>query len=250
VLVSAMPTPELIKFPTRETRKLLRRLRLRRAGIRREVDVAALPIGGSHRRSAPMAVHPGPLHATSVVYSFGIGRNVDWDVEMIERFGVTVHAFDPAPGTAAWVESLDLPDGFIFHPVGLGAMDGTLRLYPSSAEDAAHFSVVNRGRGNGDGIDAPVKTLASIAAMLGHARVDVVKMDVEGAEYDLMPSVMEAGVPIGQIALELHHNFPTLGFEDTASLVALLRRHGYRVFHVSQRGRELSFVYMPDQPAG
>ena len=34
-----------------------------------------------------------------MVYSFGVGQDISWDLAMIERFGVTVHAFDPAKNT-------------------------------------------------------------------------------------------------------------------------------------------------------
>ena len=37
------------------------------------------------------------LHTGSVVYSFGVGEDVSFDVALIQRFGSIVHAFDPTP---------------------------------------------------------------------------------------------------------------------------------------------------------
>jgi FkbM family methyltransferase len=239
-----MRTPELIKFPTREMRKLFRRLRLRGAGIHPDVEIPKLLIGRSDRRSSPMAVFPEALNADSVVYSFGVGQEITWDQEMIDRFGMTIHGFDPSPGSMLWIDSIELPPEFIFHPIGIGESDGTLTLYPPKRATSVHFSVINRARAKKhDAVDVPVKSLASIADMLGHDHIDVLKLDVEGAEYALMPSVLDAGLPIYQITLEVHHNFPTMKFADTLDLIQQVRNADFRIFDVSERGRELSFVH-------
>ena len=47
------------------------------------------------------AIWTDPLDTHSVVYSFGVGDNVAWDLEMIRQFGGTVHAFDPTPASIA-----------------------------------------------------------------------------------------------------------------------------------------------------
>lgn len=191
-----------------------------------------------------MAVHPDPLDAQSVVYSFGVGRDVGWDREMIDRFGMTIHGFDPSPGSIEWAERAALPTGFTFHPFGLGTDDGTMKLYPPKKASTVHFSVVNRGRSPEDAaVDVPVRSLASIGAMLGHHHIDVLKMDVEGAEYDLMPSILHSGIAIRQITLEVHHNYASIPFSKTCDLVAMLRSAGFRIFDVSDRGQELSLIH-------
>ncbi|MCA9296679.1 MAG: FkbM family methyltransferase [Phycisphaerales bacterium] len=225
-------------------RKLFRRLRLRGAGIHTDVDIPKLLIGRSDRRSSPMAVYPEPLNASSVVYSFGVGQEITWDQEMIDRFGMTIHGFDPSPGSMHWINSIELPPEFTFHPIGIGDRDGTMTLYPPRRATSVHFSVINRaGADEVDAVEVPVKTLASIADMLGHDHIDVLKLDVEGAEYALMPTVLAAGIPIHQITLEVHHNFPTKKFADTFHLIRQVREAGFRIFDVSERGRELSFVH-------
>ena len=93
-----MSTPEIVKMPVKEIKLLLRRLQLRAAGIRIDLNVPRLKLGPKHLGAAPMAIHPGPIRADSVVYSFGVGTDVSWDKEMIQRFDVTVHAFDPRAG--------------------------------------------------------------------------------------------------------------------------------------------------------
>src|SRR5688572_4934876 len=80
----------------------LRRYRLRRAGVLDERHAEPLKLGN-------WSLLAGPIDEQSVVYSFGVGDNVSWDLAMIERFGVTVHAFDPTPQSIAWVARQPLP---------------------------------------------------------------------------------------------------------------------------------------------
>ena len=45
-------------------------------------------------RSGVWSIVPEVLTPASVVYSAGVGNNIAWDLEMIERHGVELHAFD------------------------------------------------------------------------------------------------------------------------------------------------------------
>ena len=52
------------------------------------------------------------LSANSVVYSFGVGEDASFDLELIGRFGCTIHAFDPTPRSIAWVAGQCRPRPF------------------------------------------------------------------------------------------------------------------------------------------
>jgi Methyltransferase FkbM domain len=53
-----------------------------------------------------------------------------------------------------------------------------------------------------NGTKLPVKRLATIMKELGHTRLDVLKMDIEGDEYDVLRDI--ADIPIRQILVEMH----------------------------------------------
>ncbi len=225
---------------------LLRRLRLRRAGVNIDLEVTKLRLGPRAMADMPMAVHPDPINEHSVVYSFGVGRNLTWDNEMIRHFGVTIHAFDPTPGAVEWATTTRLPDNVHFHPVGIAAYDGTLKVYPPPTKRTVHYSSINRARAaEEDAIEVPVKRLATIAGELGHDRVDVLKLDIDGSEYEVLPDMLACGLPINQILLEFHHNFRGVRFEDTLQAIESLRAHGFGIFDTSRRGLEFSFLKRP-----
>ncbi len=245
-IVSPLPTPEFIKAPTKEVRLLLRRLRLRHAGVKVDLNVTSLRLGPGGLGDTRMAIHPDSVNDRSVVYSFGVGRDLTWDKEMIRHFGVTIHAFDPTPDTIEWAETTQLPEKVNFHPVGIAAHDGTLKLYPPPTKRTVHYSSINRARAaEEDAIEVPVKRLATIAGELGHDRVDVLKLDVDGSEYEVLPDVLACGLPINQIILEFHHNFREVSFDDTLQAIESLRAHGFGIFDVSHRGLEFGFLKRP-----
>lgn len=223
----------LVKFLKRE----LRQYRLRKANV---LDLAALDrvmMGG-------WALWPGPIRNDSVVYSFGVGDSVGWDLEMIRRFGVTVHAFDPTPASIEWVSRQTLPRQFVFHDYGIANIDGMVDFYPPRRRGGTHFSQERRGwrfdrRGPASG---RVQRVASIMRMLGHQRIDVLKLDVEGSEFEAIPDLIASAVQVNQLLIEIHYQFRSRSFRMGLDLIQQLKAYGMRCFHVSQRGFEFSFV--------
>lgn len=188
-------------------------------------------------------VDPRPLGPDSIVYSFGVGEDISFDRSLIERFGCRVHAFDPTPRTAAWLAENPPPSGFRFYPQALAAHDGTLTFHPPRDPRHVSHTVVAAAGGDGPALKVPCRRLATFARERGHERIDLLKMDIEGAEYDVLDDWLgnPDRVPVRQLLVEFHHRFPSIGVERTRAAVAALRRHGYRVFAVTPQG-EVSFL--------
>ena len=226
----------------RSIKNRLRRARMVRDGVGPDLDVAHETLGSA---GACWTLCPDGLDAASVVYSVGVGGDISFDLALIERFGLTVHAFDPTPRSVAWVEAQELPEGFVFHPYGLAAYDGTLSFYAPRKTSSAHFTPVDRyGREDeGERIDCPVKRLATLTRELGHDRIDLLKIDIEGGEYEVLPDILASGIPIGQLLLEFHHCYRTIPYARTREMLRTLGAAGYRVFHVSDRTYEVSLLH-------
>lgn len=191
-------------------------------------------------RGASWFVSPGALDPTTVVYSFGVGRDLSFERALIERFGVTVHAFDPTPRALEWVRSQRLPDRLVLHDLGLADYDGTARFIPSRRADGENFSMV-RETGIGDAIEAPVRRFVTLAALVG-AVPALVKIDIEGTEYSALPDMLASGFRPRQLLIEFHHWWREVSPRRTREAIRLLNRHGYLVADVSPKGREYTFV--------
>lgn len=192
-------------------------------------------------RGAAWTIYPAFLADRSIVYSLGVGEEISFDCELIRRWALTVHAFDPTPRSIAWLRAQALPERFLFHPYGIAAQDGMRWFNPPADPKHVSHSVVDRGRKEG-AIEAPVRRLATIMRELGHNRIDLVKMDIEGAEYEVIADLVASRLDIPQLLVEFHHRWREIGIEKTRNAIAALKAAGYRIFSVSADGEEYGFV--------
>ena len=213
----------------------IRQFRLRRAGVLDTTEYR-------EEKIADWALWPAALIPSSTVYSFGVGDNVAWDLEMIRRFGVTVHAFDPTPASIAWVKRQKLPRQFVFHDCGISNFDGALDFYPPRKAGNTHYSQEQRAGGKTTAIRGRVNCLTTIMRRLGHRHIDVLKLDVEGSEFEAIPDIIESGISVDQLLVEIHYHFRSRSFAAGIELIDQLKDYGMQCIHVSPRGFEFSFV--------
>ncbi|MBD1856032.1 MULTISPECIES: FkbM family methyltransferase [Leptolyngbya] len=181
----------------------------------------------------------------SIVYSVGVGEDISFDLGMIERFGVTIHAFDPTPRSIDWVRQQKLTQPLIMHEYGLADFDGIVSFNPP--ENAQHVShtLLDRPTTQTSAITVSVKCLETIMRELRHDRIDLLKMDIEGAEYQVIEYLAKSTIRPEQILIEFHHRFPNVGCHKTKESIELLRKLGYKLFSVSGTGEEFSFLLDP-----
>lgn len=206
---------------------------------RATVRVETICVGGLPGEGG-WVLHPTPLRADSVIYAAGVGDNVDFDLGMIEHFGATVHAFDPTPDSNAWVELQDLPEAFVLHRVGLADFDGAAAFQANENPEWVSHSMVHASGQASE--ELPVKRLETVMSELGHRHVDLLKLDIEGAEYSVIDDMLESGIDVRQLLVEFHHRFPEIGQEQTDAAVATLLAAGYELFYVNGRGEEFGFI--------
>ena len=74
-------------------------------------------------------------------------------------------------------------------------------------------------------VEVPGRTLPSLMRELGDPRIDLLKLDIEGFEYDVLPTLDLRNLGVRVFATQLHHNG---GVRDARNLIASLERQGYR----------------------
>lgn len=219
--------------------RMLRVLVGRDLEIRVDAEVPVLGLGTPYGRHV---CYPRPLGPDSVVYSFGVGEDVSFDLGLMETFGLRVHAFDPTPRSVAWVESQGLPAGFVMNAVGVAGTDGEATFSPPKDPTHVSHTLLEGAETRDRAITVPVRRLSTLMTERGHTHLDVLKMDVEGAEYDVLDDLIRARLDVRQILVEFHHQLKTVGLEPTRRALRTLREAGYLVVAVSDSGHEVSFV--------
>lgn len=185
------------------------------------------------------------LKRGAVAYCVGVGTNVSFDLELIRRYSTEVHAFDPTPVSLAWVLKQSFPEQFHFHPVGLADFDGNLEFFPPRDPSHVSHSSVERFGEKVEPIRLPVQRLTTLMRELGHKKLDLLKMDIEGSEYGVIDDLVRENVQIGQLLIEFHHRHPSIGMEKTRKAISTLEAAGFKVFAVRSAGQDYS-LFHPD----
>jgi FkbM family methyltransferase len=157
-------------------------------------------------------------------YSFGAGGDVSFDVALMRRAGVTVRSFDPVDRyvRAARAEAGPrLP--FSAHLVALASVDGPIQMqlthHPNSeAMSSAGLFETRRY------VQRPGRRLATLMAELGDDRVDLLKMEIEGGEYEVLPRLDLRAAGVSVLSVQLHHNGSV---RRARALVECVRAKGY-----------------------
>ena len=163
------------------------------------------------------------LHSDAVIYSGGVGEDITFEQELIRRFGVKVHIFDPSP-VATRTIALAKMDGLLFKPVGL------------AASSAGKFSIGGGSASNtwfkaGGNTTLPCTSIVQEMEMNGHDSIDLLKIDIEGFEYEVLQSCLEERIPIKQICVEFHDFFPEISKTKTKHMIRTLQSRGFDLIH-------------------
>ncbi|KGB54075.1 methyltransferase, FkbM family [Sphingopyxis sp. LC81] len=206
-----------------------------------EVDLAHDVLGTDYGGWPLLTAH---TPADPLIYSFGVGEDISFDLEAIERFGATIHAFDPTPRSRRWVDKQSLPSAFKFHPIGLAAKDGEAEFFAPEVDEYVSFSAQPAALSDPAlAIRAPVKRLSTIIDELGTGVPDVLKMDIEGFEYAVLDDLIACDLRPAQLLVEFHHRMYDIENQRTVSQIEKLREAGYRLFYVSDSGHEYGLVH-------
>jgi FkbM family methyltransferase len=139
-------------------------------------------------------------------YLAGAGGDVSLDLELVRRYGVTTRSFDPVLDYVerAVREGRDEPR-FSAHHAAIAVADGPVRM--QITHDAESQSVSGaRLYDSHSFVEVPGRSLRSLMAELGDERIDLLKLDIEGSEYQLLPSLDLDGLGVKVLAVQLHHN--------------------------------------------
>lgn len=185
---------------------------------------------------------PDHIDSQSIVYAIGVGSDITFDLSLINKYGNEVWAFDPTPRSIQWVQSQRLPKQFHFQAYGLADYDGLARFEAPADPHHVSFRIKNSQASGESSVIGKVYTISSIMQMLGHDHIDILKMDIEGAEYSVIENLIKSNLDINQLLIEFHHWFPAGGIASTRRAIELLNAHGFKIFAISPTGREYSFI--------
>lgn len=172
------------------------------------------------------------------VFSFGLGEDISFDIQMLKKYNCKVYGFDPTPKSIKYIESKNLDENFIFYKYALSDTIGTLIF--NLPENENHVSGSLENISSSKTIEVICKDLNTICKELKINEIDILKMDIEGSEYKVIENMIESKIFPKQILIEFHHFFDNFCNNDTKQSIKLLLSNGYELFHID--GYNYSFL--------
>ena len=145
-----------------------------------------------------------------------------------------IDAFEPHPIHLAMLEGHlklnRIGARVAVHPVAVGTSPGTARLTDEQGSSRIEESIT-------DGFSVPV---VDFFETVGGKRIDLLKMDIEGAEYDIFMDRRFAELDLGSIAFEWH-NYPPHQADADTQIFSRLEQLGWQTARgpesTDQRGK-------------
>lgn len=213
--------------------------RLRRGGYKRLLRVLIPLLGYRARPDVKLArlgsqyggwhVPVNVLTPDSVCYCVGVGTDASFDLALTQTFGCHVYSFDPTPDSVIYMRDLPCDRNLLgFHPVGIWSENTELQLFAPPPGLAASHSLFDL-HGSRTAVSVPCKTLATIMKELGHMRLDLLKIDIEGAWHTVLSNILDENIPIGILCVEF--DSPT-GLRKLRGMLDRLAGCGFSLVHV------------------
>lgn len=143
-----------------------------------------------------------------VSYLFGLGNDSFFD-RKLASLGCEVHSFDPSPTGLQHAKDLmaagQMPANMHFHDVGLAHFDGEVITHRPQAGNQ-YSQQPNSVRDGMETVSFSVQRLETIVASLGHDHIDMLKLDIEGGEFEVLVGLVRGPLieKINSICLEMH----------------------------------------------
>lgn len=195
------------------------------------------------------------LNNRSLCYGVGAGEDISFEIDLINRYSCEVHCFDPTPRAQRHVELLHrntingiptsindagnlyykVDPGCLarlhFHALGLWSQDGPMRFYAPENPTHVSHSIVNLQRTT-DYFEADCRTLKTVMQTLGHAELSLLKLDVEGAEYEILTSILNGHIRPAVLCVEFDEGYHPMDEEYLSrilNMVQHVKTQGYRL---------------------
>ena len=184
----------------------------------------------------------------SIIVDVGCGYEADFSRFMIAQFGACAYGIDPTKKHKKYLEKLETSakGKFVYMQNAVSSVSGDLLFYEIENRESGSLLPDHTNIMQDVTISYKVKslTLKEIPHRINQKKVDLIKLDIEGAEYDLFDDIEQEDLMVyDQIYIEFHHNaIESKSFADTQMIVNKLCELGFTSFSLD----DLNYLFYRD----
>jgi FkbM family methyltransferase len=182
----------------------------------------------------PNYLYRAGIAASGCVIDVGCADNPEIAIHLMRKFGVKAFAVDPTRRHFNALRQWEVQfEGRLQHiPAALAYKSGEMRFYESKENLSGSLLETHSNVRSDRTVSYVVEalTITELLKRLGITAVDYLKIDLEGAEYDLISNAApELFASARQIFVEFHHHcIESRTFQDTEHAVGLLCDLGFK----------------------
>lgn len=184
------------------------------------------------------------LNSSSIVVDIGLGCDISFSEALIAEYGCIVHGFDPTPKSIAYIERRAIP-GFKLHKLGVGGSERRVSFHLPNNQEHVSGSIVRANHVGVKTVDVDLIDIAGVLNAINSDRIDLLKVDIEGAEYELISSAafQKNAARILVLCIEFHHRWNEFGPQSTIEAVFELQKLGFEcVWRSLESNEEFTFL--------
>ena len=179
----------------------------------------------------------------STVISAGVGEDISFDKEIIRLKNCSVIGVDPTEKSAKYIRE-NPQENFQFIQKALSHTNEKIKIYKNHNPEWVSESILrSHNMVSDDYYEAESTTLEEL--LKRYPDVSLIKMDIEGSEYDLIDNLTDLKTP--QVCVEFHHFCSEKTWEDTKRCILKMGEVGYKRFlekpNSQQKYSELTFIH-------
>lgn len=168
----------------------------------------------------------------------GIGEDLTFDIELSDIKNINIIGIDPTIKSHEYVQKINLKNLVLIKKAVWIEDDTKIKMYKNSNPDWVSESFYIDHANVSKFENYEIETI-SFRTLIEKYKPTLIKMDIEGAEYD----VIKQCVGIKQICVEFHHTqIKNKNLNDTISMINFYEMNGYDVVHSSNNYQEVTFL--------
>jgi FkbM family methyltransferase len=175
----------------------------------------------------------------------GLGKDISFPVAFLARFGGRVVGIDPNPDALAYSRA-NRPQGMEVRDEAFWSEAGRELVFhlprpaaqlPEGADGVSGSLLGSHSYAGQATLGVRTTSLREVLAREGREECDVLKLDIEGAEYDVLEALCRSGEirRARQLLVEFHHHCTDRTFQDTLGAIARVCASGFIERHSEDR---------------